>query len=339
MVNRIETAYNEIVKWKQRFDKLFSSEVSESRAFKLEHLKMYDQLLQRSTKGLSRDERSFRNLVKQERRNLVRSLYPNPLIRLLKTTFDTAASVIRFGARLAKGKAESGQTEHIDRQLKKTGFGDLSSQVHQKIKEGQISFQLEQSVSLNEKERLNYLLSISTNERGIANLNDFQLKQIKANGEVLNFKFDSSTGIDQRQAAELANGRAIKFGTDSWKLIDFNDKDASGNYLLKDIRIPGFDVGKELDKLPLKSLSETEKQELVAGFQQGKRMNVDLEIAGKSQQVQIEAQPLKRGFQLYEGGKKISLDKLLGKEASPAKHQKLQIKAEQKPHKKIRIHR
>lgn len=336
MVNKIEEGYNEIIKWKKRFEKLFSAEVTNSRAFKLEELRMFERLLQRNPRGLNNEEKIFRKLIRQEKRNLVRSLYPNPLIRLIRNIFKTGASVLSTGRTFINGDPLPKQADLLNEQLKKTGFSGYLMEIKNKLNEGHSSFKLEQEVSPNEKERIKYILSISSNDRGLAKLDGFDVIHSKENGEIKNFKFDSVTGVNKDQAIELINGRAINSNSDTWKMIDFNDKDASGNYVIKEVGVPGFDLSKALEGLAIKGLSERNKDELITRLKDGKRMEVAIEVNGESRKMQLEVLPLKRSFLFFENGKRVTLDKLNGKEP-PAQKQKLQVAHQQKPQTKMKL--
>lgn len=309
MINRIEAGYNEIIKWKQRFDKLFSSDVTGSRAFKLEQLAMYERLL-RQHKSLSSDEKIFRKLVGQEKRNLERSLYPNPLVRLIRKSIMLGVSVFKLGARLFK--ASPSDQDQLLRDMQKVGFGELTAVAQKRLAQGEPSFKLEQSESLNEKERLNYSLVVSQNQKD-AMLEGFEVRHIRENGESASFKFDASSGINKGLAKELVSGRAINSSGNNWKMIDFNDRDSAGNFLLREISVPDFDMVSELGKLQLRRSTEDSSKQLLDGLRAGKKMACSIMVDGKVRSVEIEAQPLKRGFQLYENGKKIQLAKQVEK--------------------------
>ncbi len=311
MINRIEAGYNEIIKWKKRFDKLFSSEVTGSRAFKLEQLAMYERLL-RQHKGLNRDEKVFRKLVGQEKKSIERSLYPNPLIRVVRKAIVLGISAFQLGKKLFSA-TRSNQDRQLREDMLRAGFGELSTQMQRRLAQGEPSFKLEQSESLNEKERLNYSLIVSQNDKGVPAMESFEVKHINENGQSSNFRFDASSGINKEQAKELVSGRAINANGNNWKMIDFNDKDAAGNFLVRELSIPDFDIVKELNKLSLRRSTQDNAEALLNGLRAGKKMACSMMVDGKLRSLEIEAQPLKRGFQLYENGNKISLAKAVGK--------------------------
>ena len=320
MVNRIEIGHSEIIKWKGRFEKLFSAEVINSRAFKLEQLAMYEQLL-KNVNRLNREEKVYRKLIRQEKNNLVRALYPNRVFRFIRNTITAGASLIASATRLFSNEPVGQQSKEIIEAINKAGFAELHALLQPKLNNGQTNFKVEQAVSVSEKERINYSLSFSSNDNRVTKLDGFDVKHIRENGEVSNFRFDASTGITRDQASELVHGRAINSYGKIWQMIDFNDKDAAGNYALRQIVIPDFDLEKELSKLPLAAQGDHDKQELVFGLKNGKKMQAEILVNNMAKQVQIEVLPLKRNFQLYEDGKKVSMDKLLGNEADSKKQQ------------------
>lgn len=83
-------------------------------------------------------------------------------------------------------------------------------------------------------------------------------------------------------------------------MVDFNDRDADGNYNAKEIRIPDFNAERLLSSLPLSE--KQNKQELIDGLNNRKRMDVELVSEVKSLKLQVEALPLRRSLQLYEKG-------------------------------------
>src|SRR5690606_1696560 len=97
-----------------------------------------------------------------------------------------------------------------------------------------------------------------------------------------------------------------------WVQLDFNDRDAQGNYHVKRF-YPGygFDLEKKLRKLPLKELrNKTVTKQLMLDLKNGKRRTVALVQGNKQHSITIEANPRFKSLNLYNSkGQKIALNK------------------------------
>ncbi|RWU08124.1 hypothetical protein [Pedobacter chitinilyticus] len=304
MINRIESAFQEIIKWKKRFDELFSfsQEVRNGRDFKLAELGMYNRLLDRKYPSLSRDEKLMKKMVRGHRRQLVKQLYPNPLVRMVRRLFDRSVSVGRRISQLLQGDVQKEENSQLLQQIDRLGFTGLGEQLGGKLAEGQRSFTIQQLVSKNETEMLKYSLNIAPDDRGRLCVESFELAR-QSGTKLEHFKFTADDGINSSQAAELAGGRSVYVGSNNWQMIDFNDRDAQGNYVVRKINVPDFDMEKELDNL--RPISGSAKH-LIEAIQQGKRVEVEIEVRGNPTKFQLEAQPLKRTLQLYRDGRKYN---------------------------------
>lgn len=95
-----------------------------------------------------------------------------------------------------------------------------------------------------------------------------------------------------------------------WVQIDLNDRDARGNYRIKEFHTAyGFDLAKILKVLPIKELrNELEKVKLDDSLKQGNRQAVSFEKDGKEQRYYIEANPQHKSVNIYdEHSRKITL--------------------------------
>lgn len=97
MVNRINKWWKEVMEWKERFEKLFPPSFLQSRAFKKAELKKLEKLLSYPAKKLNEDEKlSQKMLYREQYKQLEKSLYPNPVVRLFRNAGKLALSTIQW---------------------------------------------------------------------------------------------------------------------------------------------------------------------------------------------------------------------------------------------------
>ena len=97
MVNRINKWWKEVMEWKERFEKLFPPSFLQSRAFKKAELRKLEKILSYPAKKLNEDEKlSKQMLYREQYKQLEKSLYPNPLVRLVRNTGKLALNTIKW---------------------------------------------------------------------------------------------------------------------------------------------------------------------------------------------------------------------------------------------------
>ncbi len=105
--------------------------------------------------------------------------------------------------------------------------------------------------------------------------------------------------------------------------LDFNDKDAIGNYSIKEFNTGyGYDLNSVSQQLPLKGFSnDIDAEKLESALRSGSRCAVSFLKDGKEQMFFIEANPQFKSINIYdEHLKKISVASALGnKTVEPAK--------------------
>lgn len=97
------------------------------------------------------------------------------------------------------------------------------------------------------------------------------------------------------------SGRSVEHNQ-SWFQLDFNDKDASGSYHLKEFRNEyAYDLEKTLKAIALKEISNPyEMEKLKNTLRQGDRVSAVLIKNGRENQVYIEANPQFRSMNIYD---------------------------------------
>lgn len=95
--------------------------------------------------------------------------------------------------------------------------------------------------------------------------------------------------MDDDRAFQLLEGRSILQG-ERWIQLDFNDKDAQGNYRIKEFDTSfGYDLKKVLSTLPTKELQESNTDyQLLDNLKQGSRQAVSFLQDGGEQRYYIE---------------------------------------------------
>lgn len=93
--------------WKERFEKLLPSHFMNGRAFKKAELKKMEKIISYPTAKLNEEERLSQKMLREQFRKLERSLYPNPLVRLLRNTGKFVATTIKWSVNKIMNQAPS----------------------------------------------------------------------------------------------------------------------------------------------------------------------------------------------------------------------------------------
>lgn len=330
-INRVENDLNQWRSREERFAKLFSLGVANNKPFVKEKLKYYDAVAAKYKGTPNQEERFALRILKQERNRIEKQLYPNLLLRFLRRLILPVKQqyVIKQEA-----KQTAGNEQALKETLFRAGFGNIGSKLGQYTKQGQQEFSIPVSYYVNEKERLDFNLSFAKDQNG-----QYQFENYRAGlrneakpeeSRQQNFQIEPDNTITATQAYNLLAGRAVQReytgmegnGQSSWRQLDFNDKDAIGNYKMKEFHAAyGYDLKHVLQQLPLKELmSGQETEKLMNALKVGGRHAVSFLKDGKEQRFYIEANPQFKAVNIYdEHSKKISMASALGnKTAEPA---------------------
>ncbi len=323
-VNRVESALKDWQSKEERLGKLFSSDILKNKPFLQEKLKYFDAVQAKYGRTASEEERLALRILFQERNRIEKQLYPNLLVRILRRIIMPIQQ-----ERVAK-QAEQ-QTANNEQALKeaviKAGFDNVSSKLEQNIKQGQQEFSVPVSYYVNEKERVDFNLFFVKNNNGQYQFENYKAALQTANNSQGNkehsFVFEPANIVTATHAYNLLAGRSIQKEYASgennkqtvWMQLDFNDKDAAGNYKMKEFQSAyGYDVKQVLKQLPLKELTNTEATEkLLNALINGHREVVTLQKDGSEQKLFIEANPQFKSLNVYdENLKKISVASAIG---------------------------
>ncbi len=323
-VNRIESALQDWQSKEERFGKLFSSDILKNKPFLQEKLKYFDAVQAKYGKTASEEERLALRILMQERNKIEKHLYPNLFVRMLRR-------IIMFVKQEQVAKQAQQRTANNEQDLKeaviKAGFDNVSNKLEQNIKQGQREFSVPVSYYVNEKEKLGFNLVFTRDNNG-----QYQFESYKAvlqsenkpqENKEQSFAFEPDNIVTTTHAYNLLAGRSIQkeyvSGKNNiqttWIQLDFNDKDASGNYKMKEFHSGfGFDVKEALKQLPLKELTTIEATEkLLNALGNGNRQAVTVQQDGNEQKLFIEANPQFKSVNVYdENLKKMSIASVLG---------------------------
>lgn len=329
--NRIEA---EMMQWQakeQRLAGLFSASVLNSREFQKEKLAHFERILGRNVAGLSSEERTTLRMLRREKKNLERKLYPNLVLRLLRTAIKKLFQPAIDGKRELR---MASQERDIHETIKKMGLAVPKVQIGKKLRMGVASFDIPVSQYTMGDKRVDFDLHFDLDNRG-----GYQLSQMRAQhqheGKNLKQAFDMQQNpeLTAAQVINLMEGRAVQ--TDQrWLQLDLNDKDQDGNYRIKQFHPGyGFDLEKALEQWTVKEMKKPElKQQLISALQSGEKVQATLDLRGEKVAVDLQVNPqFKTMTALKQDGRKVSLAEAQGKAAKSRQA----IKMEQKPVLKI----
>ncbi|MCI9843655.1 hypothetical protein [Flavobacterium pectinovorum] len=315
-MNRVEMELNQWRSREERFSKLFNFSLSGNRSLIKEKLHHYERIgtKYKGTKNI--EERFVLQMLKQEKNKILKQLYPNLLVRLIR---KLVIAPLRDQIAVHKdAKEEQKNNQALYDQVQRIGFKDLSNQIEYQIKQGHEQFTVPVSYYVNEKERLNHELSFVKDQSG-----GYQFEGYKASlynelkpeeNRSQYFKLQQGNSVDTTQAYNLLGGRAVQKDR-SWMQLDLNDKDASGNHRIKEFHFGyGYDLEKAIQELPLKELTnKTEGDKLNYSLKQGNRLPVTLIKNGNEHRFYIEANPQFKSVNIYdEHSRKITVSTALG---------------------------
>jgi hypothetical protein len=315
-VNRVEMELSQWRSREERFSKLFSFSLSNNRSLLKEKLHHYERIAAKYKGSQNLDERFALRMLKQERNRILKQLYPNLLVRIVRKVL-VAPLIEQIAIRQDLKEVEQ-NSQSLHDQVQRIGFRDLSARIDQQIRQGRGQFVIPVSYYINEKERLDHQLTFVKDQTGYYQFEGYKTAlQNESKPEEIRehyFKMQEAYSIDIIQAHNLLAGRAIQKGT-SWMQLDLNDKDPNGNYRIKEFYSGyGYNLEKSLQQLPLKELSnKTEADKLKDALKQGSRQSVILIKDGSEHRFYIEANPQFKSVNIYdEHSRKITLATALG---------------------------
>jgi hypothetical protein len=331
-INRVAADLNVWRNREERFEKLFPGTLRNNRPFLIEKLDYLDNIQAKYGRSANEEERLKLRILKQERNNLAKAIYPGVLSLLFRYI------LLPFKQMQAEQTTIQNKTENIqalNEKVLRTGFGAIDNQLRHHIEQGQNSFSIPVSYYVNEKEHMNFQLSFVKDGIGQYQLDGytaaFNNEQKITENRQQNFSVEHGYLPTAEQAYNLLAGRAIQqesisqdgYQRSRWKQLDLNDKDNTGNYRIKEFTSAyGYDIKKVIAQLPLKELSSVESTEkLVNSLTAGNRQEVTIQNNGIEQKLLIDANPQFKTLNIYDNGKKVSLASVLADKTKNVKQQ------------------
>lgn len=309
-VDRIELETAEWNSKEERLRKLFKSSPSLEKSLSKEKLRWCENMLTKHKNTNHLVEWSALQIIKNERSNLIKQVYPNrygqffyKLLNLL--ILEKVNAKIQISDQLKNNRS-------LEDKLKQAGFNNVFSKAERYMKLGHMKFTVPVSYYLNEKERMDHSLSFKKDDLGYYQFEGFKTRlhdhtKLSENKQHY-FSADEPSIFNAAQAYDLLSGRSV-FHEGSWKQLDLNDRDADGNYKIKEFpESYGYNIEKALSQLPLKISDQLELASLITSLKDGRREEAVILKDGSEQKVFIEANPQYRSLNIYnENLKKISL--------------------------------
>lgn len=203
--------------------------------------------------------------------------------------------------------------DYLQRDLKFLGFGEnslLNDQLTEAFDKGEPAFELYHDAYYEDFVRVEaklYFFTPKNTDNIVFGKYDAMLYDEKdpANDKMRTFFIFKGTGVTFKQAYNLLEGRAAlvrkRDNADQiysvWSQLDFNEKDETGNYRMKEYR-NGFDLNKVLSLYSIRELRmEESKERLVAALERGNLEQITLE-KDKPEKVYITTNPYERGIRI-----------------------------------------
>jgi hypothetical protein len=214
--------------------------------------------------------------------------------------------------------------EYLKDQLKYSGFGEaLYPALQDKIRNGEQQFTLTSQNSFGRDEVSATLHFKKGTESDIYFFNRYDLslknEQLMAPLKQSFYIHPKEDNVTLKEGYNLLSGRAIhkemtpKEGEKyrAWIQLDFKQTEANGSFRTKQFHENyGFDLNKELSKLPIRELNnEEQKAGLIKSLERGNRQAVIID--GSDKKILIEAAPQYKSLNLYDlSGQRIRIDKV-----------------------------
>lgn len=312
LLNRVEMELSQLQTREARLRKLFPSEVLKDNSLITEKVKYYQYILLKYKDTKNTDELFILRVINKERIKLTKELYPN----IIRQIFHKLINLLVINKIKAQNYSKEIQkkSQYLKESLMKIGFKDAFSKIEPLMSSGQMKFTVPISRYINEKERIEQELSFVKDVNGYYKFEGYKAilhnEQRPSESRQHFFKADDNT-FTATESYNLLAGRALE-KQGNWVQFDLNDKDAAGNYRLKEFHADyGYDLEKVISNLPLKELNNAaENEELINRLKQGSLEQVTILKNDVEQNFYIEANPHFKSVNFYDlNMKKISLSR------------------------------
>lgn len=300
--NRVEMEFSRWKAREERFSTLFSITPAESKSLLAEKLRQFERIRTKYRSSKNIEEQHTLRILKMEIHRMSKQLNPSLISRIFRKIINSTQNQLSLRS---DAKKEERNFNSINEKVQRIGFPDLSEKIKNHIGKGQENFSLPLSYYINEKEKINHTLCFSKNAEGHFELYGFksslQNNSAPEDSREYYFKNGLENNFKLNEVYNLLSGRSVEHNQ-SWFQLDFNDKDSSGNYHLKEFRNEyAYDLEKTLKAVPLKEISNPyEMEKLKYALRQGDRASALLIKNGRENQIYIEANPQFKSLNIYD---------------------------------------
>jgi len=279
MEQRTSRLERDMLEWQhteQRYIKMFGERIIGTRKHLQEKLAHFEVMEIKYRGTQNRWEQMDLRYIRDERRKVERQLYPNFLTRLL---YRTAKRILDNPAVSRYQRANHQNVQELKEFVSKKGFGSILKQLDQQLAKGQNEFSIPVSYQVSENERMEFRLNFTREPTGNYLVDDIKASLVKENdptfkGTISIIKNDLDS-VTAHQAYNLLSGRYVE-QEGNWIALDFNDKDAAGNFRTK-LYPPGygFDLENVFEQLACADqLSFLEKKEIMQNLRNGDKQYI-----------------------------------------------------------------
>jgi len=297
--NRIAEEMKEIQSRHKRLAGLFSPGIVNSRAFKLEQLKELESLAARYNKGLNSDERFYKRLLRAEKRQLERILYPSVLLRLARNLTRLGIALIIAPFRAGK---KIGSNIALRQELNKYGLSSFHKQALHKAEQFSPGFSITDRKMVSSGAQLQMDYNFSRDTADTFSLKDYSVNLLPASvgDAVTGVRLDSSYGIlEEEKLFSLIKGNPVKTEVGTWISLDRNDKDKDGNYQVKAY---SFNLEDAIRDIKAKEFNNPVLKAAIFGsLEMGQKQSVTI----KGKRFEIVPDIKAQSIIYYQGSKKV----------------------------------
>lgn len=301
-VNRVEMEFSRWKAREERLGTLFSITPVENRSLLAEKLRQFERIRTKYRSSKNIEEQHTLRILKMEIQRMSKQLYPSFISRILRKIITSTQNQLSLRS---EAKKDERNFNSLNEEVQRIGFPDLSEKLKNLIGKEQENFNIPLSYCINEKEKITHTLSFSKNAEGHFELDGFksslQNNSRPEDSREYYFKNALENNFKLNEAYNLLSGRSVEHNQ-SWFQLDFNDRDASGSYHLKEFRNEyAYDLEKTLKAIPLKEISsQYEMEKLKNALRQGDSVSAVLIKNGRENQIYIEANPQFRSLNIYD---------------------------------------
>ncbi|KAF2508695.1 hypothetical protein EYY60_16365 [Flavobacterium zhairuonense] len=301
-VNRVEMEFSRWKAREERLGTLFSITPAQNRSLLAEKLRQFNRIRTKYRSSKNIEEQHTLRILKTEIHRMSKQLYPNLISRILRKIITSTQNQLSLRS---DAKKDEINFNSLNEKVQSIGFPDLSEKLKNLIGKEQENFIVLLSYYINEKEKISHALSFSKNAEGYFELDGFksslQNNSSPEDRREYYFKNGLENNFKLNEVYNLLSGRSVEHNQ-SWFQLDFNDRDASGSYHLKEFRNEyAYDLEKTLKAIPLKEISsQYEMEKLKNALRQGDSVSAVLVKNGRENQIYIEANPQFRSLNIYD---------------------------------------